>query len=244
MFRKLLISGSLFLLLTTPVLVGQIKSAFTGDVTTFRTELTDFMGPNLKAEQKNNLEKFFTRWDSTTFSRSNKNMIADIASQLSARMLRPVPHFYDFIITINSFVDFKRDDAVFTSWLRGLSEIAFNPRISSDNITRYFRNTGSMIKDNVLSESGSVKWKVKGSKLQFEHDTAFSVGISNATLTCYSQTDSTEIYNVTGVYYPEIQQFIGKKGTVTWEKAGYQKKDLFAEITDYQNKHREKQLHD
>jgi hypothetical protein len=233
MFRKLLISGLLFFLLTSQILVGQIKSAFTGDISTFRSELTEFMGPNLNAQQKVTLEKFLTRWDSTSFSRTSKNMIADIASQMSARMMRPLPHFYDFISTINYFIDFKRDDAFFTSWLKGLSEITFNPRISNDNITRYFRNTGSMIKENVLSESGSVKWKVKGSKLQFEHDTVFSVGITNATLTCYSQTDSTEIYNVTGVYYPDLQQFVGKKGTVTWEKAGYQKKDLFAEITDY-----------
>ena len=49
----------------------------------------------------------------------------------------------------------------FTNWLTGLSEFAFNPRFTNDNIDRYFKNTGSMIKDNVLFESGSVKWKVK-----------------------------------------------------------------------------------
>ena len=115
---------------------------------------------------------------------------------MSARLMRPVPHFNDFLITLNYFIDFNRDDAFFYNWLRGLSEIAFNPRISSENIIRYFKNTGSMIKENVLSESGSVQWKVKSSKLKFEHDTVFYVVISNATLTCYSQNDSTEIYNV------------------------------------------------
>ena len=34
-----------------------------------------------------------------------------------------------------------------------------------------------MIKENVLSESGSVKWKVKNSNLKFEHDTVFYVVI-------------------------------------------------------------------
>ena len=61
----------------------------------------------------------------------------------------------------------------------------------------------------------------------------FYVAVSNATLTCYSQKDSTEIYNVTGKYYPEIQQFRGTKGIVTWEKAGYSRKDVFAELSDY-----------
>ena len=62
-------------------------------------------------------------------------------------------------------------------------------------------------------------------------------------LTCYSQTDSTEIYNVSGIYYPEIQQFRGRKGIVTWEKAGYQKKDVFAEIADYTINTCKKQFH-
>ena len=39
----------------------------------------------------------------------------------------------------------------------------------------------------------------------------FLCSISDATLTCYSQKDSTEIYNVTGIYYPEIQLFKGSK---------------------------------
>ena len=90
-----------------------------------------------------------------------------------------------------------------------------------------------MVKENVLFESGSVKWKVKNSTLKFLHDTAIYVGIKDATLTCYVQKDSTELYNVTGKYFPEFQQFRGTKGIVTWEKAGYPRKDVFAELTDY-----------
>ena len=61
----------------------------------------------------------------------------------------------------------------------------------------------------------------------------FMWSYTNATLTCYSQKDSTEIYNVSGTYYPELQKFRGRKGIVTWEKAGFQSKDVFAELTDY-----------
>ena len=99
--------------------------------------------------------------------------------------------------------------------------------------TDYFKNSSLMVKENVLYESGSVKWKVKNSPLKFLHDTAIFVAVSNATLTCYFQKDSTEIYNVTGKYYPEMRQFRGTKGVVTWEKAGYSPKDVFADLYDY-----------
>jgi len=231
---KKLISLTLLLLLTLPcILFSQGKSAFSGDVSLFREELTSFMGPNLKPEQIANMNTFLSRWDSAAFSKENMVKIIDISSQMSGRLMRPVPYFNDYLLTLNYFVEYKKDETFFTNWLTGLGEIIFNPRLTNDNIDRYFKNTGSMIKENILNESGSVRWKVKNNTLQFRHDTVMFVEISDATLTCYSQNDSTEIYNVTGIYYPEIQVFRGSKGIVTWEKAGYAREDVFAELSDY-----------
>ncbi len=40
----------------------------------------------------------------------------------------------------------------------------------------------------------------------------------------------------------KFRQFIGTKGIVTWEKAGYSRKDVFAELTDYSTEYDKKQL--
>ena len=68
---------------------------------------------------------FLVRWDSAAFSADNMDQIIDISSQLSSRQYRPVPHFYDFLITLNNFIDFKKDDKFLSNWLQGLSEITF-----------------------------------------------------------------------------------------------------------------------
>ena len=233
MSKKSIILTLLLFLITHCILLSQGKSAFSGDATKFRTELTSYMGPNLNPEQLANMNRFIARWDSTAFSKENMVRIHDVSSQLSSRLMRPVPHFNDFLTTLNYFIDYKRDATFLTNWLTGLSKLAFNPRFTNDNIDKYFKNSGSMIRDNILFESGSVKWKVKNNTLKFLYDTVFYIAVSNATLTCYSKKDSTELFNVTGRYYPEIQEFRGTKGTVTWEKAGYSAKDVFAELTDY-----------
>ena len=231
---KKLIFLTLFLLLHSPyIILSQTRSAFTGDPDKFKTELITFMGPNLNPEQLANMNTFLARWDSAAFSKENMVRIIDISSQLSSRFMRPVPHFNDYLITLNNFIEDKRDAAVFANWLIGISEMAFSPRFTNDNIDRCFKSTGSMIKENVLYESGSVKWKVKNNNLKFLHDTVFFVAISDATLTCYFQKDSTELYHVTGNYFPDIQEFRGTKGIVTWEKAGYSGKDVFAELSNY-----------
>jgi len=233
MGKRLVIFILLMLLVSSGILYSQTKSSFTGDPSKFNSELTTFMGPNLKPDQLANLNKFLSRWDSAAFSPDLMNRIIDISSQFSSRQMRPTPHFSDFIMTLNYFIEYKRDLTFFTNWLKGLSEITFNQVFTNDKIDRYFRNSCLMVKENVLFESVSVKWKVKNNTLKFLHDTAIYVSVSNATLTCYSQKDSTELYNATGNYYPESQLFIGSKGIVTWEKAGYSRKDVFAELTDY-----------
>ncbi len=70
-------------------------------------------------------------------------------------------------------------------------------------------------------------------ELKFVHDTVFKIAVKDVTLTCYSQRDSTEIYNASGTFFPDMKQFRGDKGIVTWEKAGYAREDVFAEISEY-----------
>ncbi len=214
-------------------LFSQVKSPFTGDPEKYHEEITQFMGPNLNDEQKANLNYFITCWDSAAFSRENMTRIIDITSQFSSRSMRPVPHYNDLFLTLRAFNEKGDGDKILETWLTGLSEILFSPRYTNQSISQYIKNTGSMIRENILSESTAIRWKVKNKPLVFLHDTTFYIEINDATLTCYSQRDSTEIYHVTGFYFPEIQQFHGKKGIITWEKAGYERDDVFAEIENY-----------
>ncbi len=233
MLKKLLILSIILWLMTLSVLRAQVRSAFSGDLTKFREELTVYMGPNLNPDQLANLNTFLSRWDSTAFSNDEMVKVIDISGQLSSRSMRPVPQFNDFIITLNYFIDYKRDNSFFTNWLAGLDKIVLSERFTNAGIDRYFINTASMIRDNILYESGSVRWKVKNNSLRFLIDTTFYVEISNATLTCYSQRDSTELYNVSGNYFPETQFFVGTSGTVTWEKAGYPRDEVYAEMSRF-----------
>jgi hypothetical protein len=225
---------ALFLMLITPCIVlSQSRTAFTGDVTKFKAEVTAFMGTNLDGNQLETLTKFFAKWDSAGFSNENMVKIVNVSSQLSSRLMRPVPHFSTFFQTLNNFLISNASQEYLANWLMGLSETAFNPRFTNDAVDKFIRNSGLMIKDNTLFESGSVKWKVKDAQLKFQHDTAFYVSVTKATLTCYSQKDSTEIYDVTGIYFPDTQQFRGTKGIITWEKAGFARKDVYAELSQY-----------
>jgi len=233
MVKKLVISVLIFRLLCTAGLNAQLISPFTGDPSRYKDELTSFMGPNLKENHKANLNLFLENWENQKFGQEDMTRIIDVSSQFYGRSMRPVPHMHNFLTTLNTYIRVNGDKDFLTHWLRGLSEIVFDPRIAVESINRYIRDTELMLTVNVLSESTTIRWRVKNNPLQFRHDTVFKAVVTNATLTCYYQKDSTEIYNVSGSYYPEKQEFHGSKGVVTWEKAGYPREDVSAEIRNF-----------
>ncbi len=233
MNRKFIILNIFLLIISAGTLFPQPKSAFSSDQSKFRDELTAFMGANLSEENGKILSGFLSLWDSTGFSEVNKSKIHDVSVKLAERQFRPVPQFLGFLNTSNDIINFKNDNALLGKWLDGLNDLLLIPQYPNTNLATYIQNTGLLIKENLLINTSSVKWKVKNGDLRFDRDTAFRVDLNNATLTCYSQKDSTEIYNVTGSYYPSVRLLRGKKGTVTWEKVGFPRQDVFAELSDY-----------
>jgi len=233
MNRRFIILNFILLLLSAGRVYSQAKPAFSGDPSKFRDELLIFMGPDISGDHTTVLNTFISKWDSAGFNKENMTMILDLSSTLTGRNMRAVPQFSQFLKTLNDFCEYERNDAFLSYWLTGLSELLFNPRYRNETVVRYIENTSLLIKENLLINTGSVKWKVKNSDLKFTHDTAFHIVLDNITLTCYSQRDSTEIYNASGIYYPDLQEFRGTRGIVSWEKAGYDRADVYAEISDY-----------
>ncbi len=233
MVVRLLISGFTFLFLTAGTLFPQVKPVFSGEPEKYSQELRSYMGTGLNVEQTASLNLFLAKWDSSGFSTNVKRLTINISNQMVTRQMRGVPHFDQLLRTIYNFTEYNVSPDLFTRWLTGLSEMLFKPEATNDNILRYIQNTSYLIGENVLFNSASVKWKVKNAVPVLSYDTLFKAVLRDATLTCYSQRDSTEIYNVSGTFYPSLLQFRGTRGTVTWEKAGFARVDVFATLENY-----------
>ncbi|MBA4323283.1 MAG: hypothetical protein C0408_10755, partial [Odoribacter sp.] len=232
MIKKSLLS--IFLLITiSSDSFAQAKPVFSGEIDKFRNELTVYMGTNLNADQHGIVNSFLTRWDSSGFSKDNMIKIIDLSNQLAKRSFRIVPHFTDYLKTLTDFSTSRKPPDYIISFLAGMTRMVAKQEISNDIIDRFLKNTGSLIRDNFIYDSGSAKWKIKNENISFSFDSVFKVTLTNITLTCFTQKDSTEIYNVNGIYYPETFELHGASGVVTWDKAGYSKEDVFAELKNF-----------
>jgi hypothetical protein len=233
MYKRLLILVVSVFTISHGQLLPQIKPIFSGEPEKFTGELTSFMGQTLSPENTATLTLFIEKWDSSGFTASNKSQILGISARLVERQMRAVPHFIQFIKTLCDFSDQKNTAQLINPWLEGMGKILARPAVTNDNIYRYIQNSSLLLTQNILYNSSSVKWKIKNSQPVFGYDTLFKATVNDATLTCVSLGDSTEIYNVSGTFYPLLQEFRGSKGTVTWEKVGFPRDFAHAEITDY-----------
>ena len=232
MNRKLL-HAFIFFLGIPMILSGQVKSVFSGDPDKYREELNVRLGPNLTPDQVQVAGSFYSKWDSTEFSPDIKLQIVDVSIKLTGRNLRTIPHFMDFLKTINTISESDRFTDFLGMWLSSVGKLSMDESLSNDILDRYFRNTVSFLVDNVIYESGPSRWKIKGNDISVDFDTAFTLKVEDVTLAAFSGRDSTEIYDVSGIYFPENNLFIGTSGIVTWEKAGYSRDSVYAEISDY-----------
>ena len=224
LFICLVISASLF---------SQGRNAFSGDIENFKPELVTFMGQNLRAEQLETFNAFLAEWDGESYNLETKTMIVNVASQMSLRAMRPTPHFIDFFNTLNAFTSYEGGGNIFSGWIKGFYEAIRLQKYSNDLLLLYVKNFERILNENILFESNSTRWKVNRGSIRFISDTLYSVSVTNATLTCFSQRDSTMIYNASGQYSPVTQIFTGIQGTVSWEKAGFNPEDVSTELSNF-----------
>lgn len=227
--RKFVITVAVLLIYTFS-LRGQTTNQFSGDITKFSEEFIQFMGNSTTEAQQAELNRFIKLWDSTAYSSVMKDRIINVASQMRERKLRPAPTFYTLIETLNIFFETSQTEEKSLMWLNSLSEIIFDPRYASTTLDKYIEITGLIALDNTIYLSESTRWKINSGKAEFVRDTSLVVSINDATVTCYSSNDSMKIDHFTGNYYPETFLLKCKKGLVTWEKAGYEKEKVHADI--------------
>ncbi len=213
---------------------GQVPAQFSGESAKFTAELTAFMGTLVSKPEKAEVDLFNSLYDSTIFNAKVKDRIINVASQLRGRRISQTPGFIFYVRTLTDFIQTEQGQEEISAWLEGLSEMAFDPRFTNASVEKFIEVTGLLLVDNTIYSAGSVRWKTRDGKVEFVRDTVLKIEIKAVTLKAFLGKDSTEIYDFTGIYYPDIFKLHCQKGKVTWEKAGYDPSTVYATVSDFE----------
>jgi hypothetical protein len=214
---------------------GQTVSKFTGDSTKFTGELNTLFHLLPDNEQKitgKMMVRFIQKWNSEQYNPSKKLIIYSICNQMLKKRMRTFPDFYNYINSLDIFIDTHQPDPIFFEWSDVLQKLIKGK--SSSPFLYFLENSISLFGENLVCKSQSAKWKIKHPDFHFFIDSIPIIRFATSDLVCYSNDDSIAIYNTGGLYFPLSNRWVGKEGRVNWVRAGLEPGQVYADLRDYE----------
>lgn len=210
---------------------AQRFTSFTGDTEKTVDEMKQFFSTVPKDRQKevsDLMNEFSNMWNEYLNDDAKMAFIEE-ANRLIKHKLRPIPHFQSYIHGFSAFAksDFSDNYEVWVKMVdyhatHNLTQFQKKMELYSNLFTYYILNT----EDNVC-------WKVNGTieAMGIAEEPYFD--FSNVVLTGVSKSDSLEVFDVDGRYYPARTKFQAKNGKVYWTRAGLDA-SVNAELKDFE----------
>jgi hypothetical protein len=221
------------LLLFLHFLQAQTGGRFSPEPEKYTGELRSFMNITFSEYQQQAMDDFMVAWDSGGIELEEQTDIISLSNKLILKKARPAPQFILFIQLINEFLSGSHDMNSYQAWKTGLHHIADNDQMQINDLQRYMMSSYRLLRRNTISQTESTTWKTDRSDYSFEFSDSVYVVFDNIILTCLSIRDSLKIYNASGIYNPLTITWHGNSGIVTWERSGFGRDEVYAELSDY-----------
>lgn len=211
----------------------QKNQVFSGDTAAFTDELSAYMS-NLQGQSEDKFEFFLEKWEKDSlFTLEEQVEIIKLSRLLVSKNIKP-PSFLNFLSCLMAFKEFNTDPKNYDNWYAGLTEFADRRKTTTTQISNILEFTDILLRNNLLYQSGSVTWKAANRNFRILNHGNLRVEFDEGNLSCYSKGDSLVLYNTKGTVYPAENIWKGQGGLVTWERGGYPRDEIFANIMDYE----------
>lgn len=209
----------------TAAAFGQPRS-FSKKSDIFIQEYTTYIATQGTKEGGVIMKLFAQKWDSAKFVEPEQRNIINVANTMLQNDLT-IPHFILFTETMLYAKD-SIDEARYINWSKALM-----PAIQAGTKTFLTLMTASrnLFKDNTIYTSTSKNWYASSDNYRFRFDNnRVQIEFKDIDLTCQALVDKITIYSTSGSYYLDTDKWEGNKGVVTWERVGFSKENIYAEI--------------
>ncbi|MCK5169658.1 MAG: hypothetical protein KAQ75_07255, partial [Bacteroidales bacterium] len=215
------------------VLYAQNIKEFQKDSTLFIEQFNEFTGRNISEREKDSLDSFVEKWNTNYFSEDVKNRFIDICNLMLSNKASRDPYFTKYFDIVMAFHQSEKSLKHYDSWEKGLTYIFETEKYPLKIITGYFKHSKSLIQDSIIFSSYSTSWGTSSDDFEFIVDNTLKIKFNKTNLTCKIKNDSINIFETEGYYYPISNEWQGKDGYITWERAGYSADSVNAVFAKY-----------
>ena len=222
-FQKKILS--LLLILISVAAYAQPRS-FSRKPEVYIQEFNKYIATKNTKEGEAFVALFTEKWNAGYFAEDEQRTIMKVSNEMLMNDLR-IPDFVLFTETIllgKDSVDVEKYD----SWMKALL-----PAVQSGNKTFLTLLTASrnLFKENILYASPSKNWYSSKNNYNFSFEgNRVKISFENIDLTGQADIDKIRIYNTSGSYYLDNDVWEGTKGRITWERVGFGKDNIYADI--------------
>ena len=216
-------------------LSAQEPTIFSGETGKYPDELYSYIQKNVNPQSEAVMNEFLNAWTrDSIFSAKEQEKIVQTSIDLLKKNAKPYPHFTHYLkcIVLMKTTGQKPDN--FSNWEKGLDVLLSNRKTSLQTTDKYLIFTRQFLDSSSLYRSSSVEWRTKSRDYRIAVDTAIRFIIKKTDLVCYVRRDSIQIFETSGEFNPVTSVWKGNGGLVTWERAGFKRSEVYAQLNAYE----------
>lgn len=231
--NKILILLSICLVAVFPAFSQQLKS-FSPDSVVYIQELEKFTDNYINDTDEESLDNFISFWNSDSCGPEQRTEIVQYSNLLLKKNGRPSPHFIMFFQNYLLLQGGNYSYVNVPAWKESF-RFFLESRSHNLKVTEQFLELSlNLLLSNTLYNSSATIWKIPGNSYYFDFNSGKpQVIFQDVDLICYSKRDSIHLMGTSGTLNPVDLSWTGNKGRITWERAGLDDKEVYADLSNY-----------
>jgi len=232
MFKKKHIIFFFFIIASINAFSQKAKS-FDEDIEKYPEVVAEMFSTNVTNDDKALISQFVGEWNSGAFTGNEKIAIIRISNFFLEKKARNI-HYWMFWRCLLSFKKAENFGKGYDAWMNALDATCRDRRTMPTSLQTLMTATLDLLNKRMIYSSAANDWKCSNDDYRFDFaNDRLSVIVGSCDLYCYSKGDSIIIGQTAGRFSMSDQQWKGKGGLVTWERAGYSPNDVSARLGDY-----------
>jgi hypothetical protein len=213
---------------------AQDSKIFSGEVAKYPDELSMYIQKNVNAESSAVLNDFLMAWKGDSiFSVQEQEAIVQRSLSMIRKNAKPYPHFSRYLSCVLLMKKDAAKAARFSGWDKGFDKLVEDRKATLQAMDRYLIFVKQLADSNALFQSSTVEWRIASPVFRFVIDSTIHVLVDKTDLFCRVRKDSISILGTQGEFNPVTYTWKGKEGIVTWERAGFEREEVYAELANY-----------
>ena len=211
-------------------LSAQSRSFFSNNYELFLQELTEQMNASKRDDYKKLVADFGRAWEGEYID-AQRDVILRTANEMKNKRLVMYPYFGNYLALLQKLRALDVSAQRFYDWHNIYSKVL---TLNQRSIDQFVTASTDFFGSSAIYASNALSWEFYGAEYKFEFENGqVRVNIPALDLSCKYYNDSIVIRSTSGYWLPIEQRFVGVGGRVDWQRAGFPKDSVYADLGSF-----------